>query len=459
MTVTVRAGTPVAELHAELEAKGQRTALPERGGTVGGALVVGENDICALGKGRVRESLLQVRYVSAEGRVVTSGGPTVKNVSGFDLPRLIVGSLGTLGLVAEATLRTNPIPPTTRWLRAEAVDTAAVLGAVLAPGAVLTDGTHTWVEIAGHGPDVAVEADSHRTSRALSNRSTGHLNSPSIGGRCGQTKPRHCEIAASTLCLPPGWVWRSLPSRNLVNPATPRSNRSTSVSSRTSTQPAGSTPAATRCIGKDDLVDLGINPDDLNTCVQCGLCLPHCPTFRVTGDETMSPRGRIQLMREVQLHDAPLTDEVLDAFGTCVQCRGCEPACPSGVPYGHLMESTRETLADNKMLTPLWQRLVLKPLVNPVALTVGTRALAVAQRLKVVPERLGLSHEIPIRQPALEPTGSDVYLFTGCVMDTMQRGVHRDALDVLTTMGLRCRANRCAGSVLRRASGPRGSPR
>ena len=64
MTVKVRAGTTVADLHAALAEKGQWTALPDRGGTVGGALAVGENDIRALGRGRVRESLLQVRYLS-----------------------------------------------------------------------------------------------------------------------------------------------------------------------------------------------------------------------------------------------------------------------------------------------------------------------------------------------------------------------------------------------------------
>ena len=81
MTVQVRAGTPVADLHAVLAEKGQRSALPERGGTVGGALAVGENDFRSLGRGRTRESLLQVRYVSAEGKIVSSGGPTVKNLS------------------------------------------------------------------------------------------------------------------------------------------------------------------------------------------------------------------------------------------------------------------------------------------------------------------------------------------------------------------------------------------
>ena len=158
MTVQVRAGTTVADLHAVLAEKGQRSALPERGGTVGGALVVGENDIRALGRGRVRESLLQVRYVSAEGRVVSSGGPTVKNVSGFDLPRLMVGSLGTLGCVAEVILRTNPIPAESRWFHAEHTDARTAFEALLHPSAVLTDGAATWVELEGHGPDVEQQA-------------------------------------------------------------------------------------------------------------------------------------------------------------------------------------------------------------------------------------------------------------------------------------------------------------
>jgi len=182
-------------------------------------------------------------------------------------------------------------------------------------------------------------------------------------------------------------------------------------------------------------MDLKLDPDDLNTCVQCGLCLPHCPTFRVTGDEAMSPRGRIALMRNVQNHDSPVTEEVLDAFETCVQCRGCEPACPSSVPYGHMMEQTRETLAKEGVMTPKWQRLAMKPLANPKLLTAGTAALGVAQRLRILPDRLGVSGEIPLRQASLPTTGSDVYLFTGCVMDTMQRDVHREGLEVLTAAG------------------------
>jgi len=160
MTVTVRCGTTVAELHHALAEKGQRTGLPERDGTVGGALAAGENSLHMLGRGRVREAALQLRYVSDDGKVVTGGGPTVKNVTGFDLPRLMVGSLGTLGLLCEAILRTNPIPACTRWLRSETIDPFAVHGTVLRPSALLWNGSSTWIELEGH--PAAVDAEQAR---------------------------------------------------------------------------------------------------------------------------------------------------------------------------------------------------------------------------------------------------------------------------------------------------------
>ena len=157
MTVKVRCGTTVAELHQALADQGQRTGLPERGGTVGGALAVGENSLHMLGRGRVREAALQIRYVSDDGRVITGGGPTVKNVTGFDLPRLMVGSLGTLGLMAEAILRTNPIPACIRWLKSEAIDPFTVNQIVLRPSSVLWDGTSTWIELEDHVAAVDAE--------------------------------------------------------------------------------------------------------------------------------------------------------------------------------------------------------------------------------------------------------------------------------------------------------------
>lgn len=112
-----------------------------------------------LGCGKVRDTVLQLTYISAEGKVVTGGGPTVKNVSGFDLPRLIVGSLGTLGLVGEVILRTNPIPAASVWVRAEGVDPFGILDVLHRPSAVLWDGSSTWVLLEGYDADVAAERE------------------------------------------------------------------------------------------------------------------------------------------------------------------------------------------------------------------------------------------------------------------------------------------------------------
>ena len=157
MTVVVRAGTTVVELEATLGEAGQRTALPQRGGTVGGAVAVGESHLEALGRGPMRNGVLQVRYVSSEGQLVTGGGPTVKNVSGFNLPKLLTGSLGTLGLIGELILRTNPIPPTRQWFRTEAIRAREVFDTARAAACILTDGESTHVLLEGHGIDVAAE--------------------------------------------------------------------------------------------------------------------------------------------------------------------------------------------------------------------------------------------------------------------------------------------------------------
>lgn len=158
MTVRVGAGTAVADLHALLVEAGQTTVLPERAGsTVGGALAVGRDGVGRLGRGRLRDALLEARYVSAEGRVVKAGGPTVKNVSGYDLCRLLVGSLGTLGLFGEVVLRTRPVPPCARWFAGEGVDLVAVRAALYRPAALLWDGATTWVWLEGHEADVEAE--------------------------------------------------------------------------------------------------------------------------------------------------------------------------------------------------------------------------------------------------------------------------------------------------------------
>jgi len=181
---------------------------------------------------------------------------------------------------------------------------------------------------------------------------------------------------------------------------------------------------------------LNLDDDELATCVSCGLCLPHCPTFRVTGEEALSPRGRISAMRAVHLDGAEPTDDFVRFMETCVQCRGCEPACPSGVPFGRLMEGTRTTLASAQRMTPRWQRLAFKVLGHHRVLLAGSTVLAGAQRLHLVPKRAGLSR-LPLRRgKPIEPTGDDAWLFTGCVMDAWLRDTHRSTAKVLDAVGI-----------------------
>jgi glycolate oxidase iron-sulfur subunit len=85
---------------------------------------------------------------------------------------------------------------------------------------------------------------------------------------------------------------------------------------------------------------------DLNKCVHCGLCLNACPTYRELHLEMDSPRGRIFQMRQVA-NGAPITDAYVHHLDLCLACRGCESACPSGVPYGRLIEAARAQIENN----------------------------------------------------------------------------------------------------------------
>ena len=188
-----------------------------------------------------------------------------------------------------------------------------------------------------------------------------------------------------------------------------------------------------------------IDEQELATCVSCGLCLPHCPTFRVTGEEALSPRGRIAAIRSVHLDGEPVTPEFVSFMETCVQCRGCEPACPSGVHYGNLQEGVRATLAAEHRITPRWQRWGFAVLPHHRTLLAGSTALAVAQRLRLLPARLGLP-ALPLRRSApVRTTGDDVWLFTGCVMDAWLRDTHHSTAKVLTHLGVTYRTPRRGG--------------
>ncbi len=103
---------------------------------------------------------------------------------------------------------------------------------------------------------------------------------------------------------------------------------------------------------------------DLQNCIHCGFCLPTCPTYVATGQELESPRGRLHLIAAVREGRIQATDRTLAHFDRCLQCRACETACPSAVPYGRIMEDARASIMANP----------------PAALPAGWRLRALALR-------------------------------------------------------------------------------
>src|SRR4051812_38757546 len=129
----------------------------------------------------------------------------------------------------------------------------------------------------------------------------------------------------------------------------------------------------------------------IDACVHCGFCLPACPTYLTLDDENDSPRGRIVLMAAAYEGKLSLDDMSLRThIDQCLGCRGCETACPSGVPYGQLLEATRATVAARHR-PPLVARLVLgtfrKPMLLRLSLLVAraARAAGIADMLAALP--------------------------------------------------------------------------
>ncbi|MFJ9500603.1 (Fe-S)-binding protein [Brevibacillus centrosporus] len=99
--------------------------------------------------------------------------------------------------------------------------------------------------------------------------------------------------------------------------------------------------------------------NELSNCMRCGFCQPACPTFRETGYEAASPRGRIALMKAVADGVMQPDQDFVDQMNLCLGCRACEPVCPAGVPYGQLIEQTREAIEEVQE-HPTWVKAVRK---------------------------------------------------------------------------------------------------
>jgi glycolate oxidase iron-sulfur subunit len=174
---------------------------------------------------------------------------------------------------------------------------------------------------------------------------------------------------------------------------------------------------------------------DLATCVSCGLCLNDCPTYRVLHDEADSPRGRVQLIRELVATDARPGESMVAHLEACLVCRACETVCPSGVPFGRIMEGAREVVRERRPGRGIGRAVLgagLATIARPGRLGLATALAdayvrsglsALVRRLRLLPARLaGMERllgaaEGPAYRP-VERAGADVELFAGCVMRT-----------------------------------------
>ncbi|NGQ94963.1 (Fe-S)-binding protein [Brevibacillus sp. SYP-B805] len=227
-----------------------------------------------------------------------------------------------------------------------------------------------------------------------------------------------------------------------------------------------SLPAATReTTGAQKLFDLA--HDATNQCVQCGYCLPACPTYESMGREAASPRGRINLVKMAAEGKIDVLQDLAKPIDLCLGCRACEVACPVGVPYGHILEAAKEVIADAESVQPsagrgsklkqmvlshlfpyprrlralgnlvwVYQKLGLDKLVRKTGL-IRLLPQPMAAFEKVLP-RL----ESPAKRtrrgtviPAKGVKKASVAFFAGCVMDAMMHRTNRLSIELLSLVG------------------------
>ena len=218
------------------------------------------------------------------------------------------------------------------------------------------------------------------------------------------------------------------------------------------------------------------NREGLLTCVHCGLCLPACPTYKVLGNENDSPRGRVYLMRALVEKRIGPSESFRSHIDLCLGCRACESVCPSGVPYGQLLEAARGQIAEMQSSRSTAVSLLTRLILNQVftrprllhasmAVTRWIRdsglawlafdsglatgrlrlalALLLATRSRAVPEGKGNGPEISKPSAASRPEKKidaktptpKVAVLRGCVMEGLFSPTNRATERILTFNG------------------------
>ena len=217
--------------------------------------------------------------------------------------------------------------------------------------------------------------------------------------------------------------------------------------------------------------------DNILKCVHCGLCLDSCPTYRELGDEKDSPRGRLYLMRGLWEGELELEADVIDPLNRCLDCRACESACPSGVPYGELLEKTRGIILENTqqslkerilrffllkglfrstnlLITPSWFLKIYAASGFPKLITDTFLANLLPQSFvfqqHLLPKCTGESFKRKYADQILPPFSTEervgdaalllkenlrVGMFSGCIMDVSEAAIHKSTMTLLRHIG------------------------
>lgn len=188
------------------------------------------------------------------------------------------------------------------------------------------------------------------------------------------------------------------------------------------------------------------------TCIHCGLCLSSCPTYLETGNENDSPRGRIYLMRAMQDGRLPVAGTAVNHIDLCLGCRACEAVCPSGVPYGDLLEHTRDHVEKNYS-RPAFQQFLRRVIIEKVFPYSNRMRLALLparlikaagiesylpqfarEALSLVPSDAAEA-ALPEFSPATGPHRGKVGFVRGCVMNVMFGPTNLNSIRLLTAAG------------------------
>jgi glycolate oxidase iron-sulfur subunit len=202
--------------------------------------------------------------------------------------------------------------------------------------------------------------------------------------------------------------------------------------------------------------------EDYSRCVHCGLCLNHCPTYRLWHQEADSPRGRIRQIQLVDQGKLELGDAFVTHIDRCLDCRACETACPSGVEYGKLVEMARAQIAQNykrPLASRIARDLVYRQLLPyPARIATVARLLRLYQRsgLATLARKTGILQALGLQErerlmpkidsefffdqlgktyPAKGPRRARVGFFAGCIAQVTFSDLNRATIRVLQSNG------------------------